>query len=124
MEPDSTCRLRTIGPEETLAAACAGAPLALLLFGTASCAPCQALRAKIVQSLEERASTQGRTLLDAVYIPLDEHPALAAQAGILAAPTIRLYAGGRLWSEASGCFSLEAFLGRTELIEERLHESR
>lgn len=124
MEPDSTRRLRTIGPEETLAAACTGAPLVLLLFGTASCAPCQALRAKIAQWLEERARRQDRILLDAIYIPLDEHPALAAQAGTLAAPTVRLYAEGKLWAEASGCFSLEAFLGRTALIEERLHESR
>lgn len=124
MEPDSTCRLRTKGPEETLAAACAGTPLVLLLFGTASCAPCQALKAKIEQWLAERSGRDSRTPLDAIYIPLDEHPALAAQAGVLSAPTVRLYADGKLWAEASGYFSLEAFLERTELIEDRLHESR
>lgn len=43
---------------------------------------------------------------------------------MLSAPTVRLYADGKLWAEASGYFSLETFLERTELIEKRFSESR
>ena len=124
MEQDAAySHLREIGPEESLEAAAEGAPLALLLFGTATCAPCQALMIKIDRWLEVRAERADALPIDAIYVSLDEHPALAAQANVLSAPTIRLYAQGQLWAEAGGYFSLEAFLARTELVEERLRTS-
>jgi thioredoxin 1 len=123
MGSKDSCHLRAIGPEETLAVACAGAPLVLLLFGTACCAPCQTLKIKTERWLEERGGRRDNIPLDAIYIPLENNPKLAAQAGILSAPTLRLYAEGKLWAEDSGYFSLEVFLERAELIESRLHES-
>lgn len=125
MEQDAAYpHLRMLGPEESLEAAATGAPLALLLFGTATCTPCQALKMKVSRWLESRDGRADVLSIDAIYVSLDEHPALAAQANVLAAPTIRLYALGQLWAEAGGYFSLEAFLERTELVEERLRMSR
>ena len=95
--------LRELAPGEQLEDVIASSPLALLQFGTQSCAPCGALQQKIDGWL-------------------DEHPALAAQADVLSAPTLRFYAEGQLWAEAKGYFSLEAFLARAERAEQLLQE--
>ncbi len=112
--------LRELAPGEQLEDIIASSPLALLQFGTQSCAPCGALRQKIDSWLDEREKTPGHLPLAAVYISLDEYPALAAQADVLSAPTLRFYADGQLWAEAAGYFSLEQFLARAERAEQLL----
>lgn len=112
--------LRELAPGEQLEDIIASSPLALLQFGTSACAPCGALRQKIDSWLAEREKTPGHLPLAAVYISLDEHPALAAQADVLSAPTLRFYADGQLWAEAKGYFSLEQFLARAERAERLL----
>ncbi|MDY3970313.1 MAG: thioredoxin family protein [Atopobiaceae bacterium] len=115
--------LRALVPGEQLEDVIANAPLALVQFGTASCAPCRAIRQKVNRWLDERSKEPGRLPVDAVYVSLDEHPALAAQADVLSAPTLRFYAQGRLWAEAAGYFSLEEFLDRAERVERLMQES-
>lgn len=112
--------LRELAPGEQLEDIIASSPLALLQFGTQSCAPCGALHQKIDSWLDEREKVPGHLPLAAVYIPLDEHPALAAQADVLSAPTLRFYADSQLWAEAAGYFSLEQFLARAERAERLL----
>ena len=112
--------MREFAPGERLEDVIAQAPLALLQFGTQSCAPCGALHQKIDSWLDEREKTPGHLPLAAVYISLDEYPALAAQADVLSAPTLRFYAEGQLWAEAAGYFSLEQFLARAERAERLL----
>lgn len=114
--------LRELAPGEQLEDIIASAPLALLQFGTASCAPCGAIRQKVDRWLDERDKEPGHLPIDAVYISLDTHPALAAQADVLSAPTLRFYAEGQLWAEAAGYFSLEAFLDRAERAEQLMKE--
>lgn len=115
--------LRALVPGEQLEDVIANAPLALVQFGTASCAPCRAIRQKVNRWLDERSKEPGRLPVDAVYVSLDEHPVLAAQADVLSAPTLRFYAQGRLWAEAAGYFSLEEFLDRAERVERLMQES-
>lgn len=114
--------LRELAPGERLEDVIAAAPLALLQFGTSACAPCEALRLKIDSWLDERDTEPGHLPLEAIHISLDEHPALAAQADVLSAPTLRFYAEGQLWAEARGYFSLEAFLARAERAGQLLQE--
>lgn len=115
--------LRELAPGEQLVDIIASSPLALLQFGTQSCAPCGALHQKIDSWLDEREKVPEHLPLAAVYISLDEHPALAAQADVLSAPTLRFYADGQLWAEAKGYFSLEQFLARAERAEQLLRRA-
>lgn len=115
--------LRELAPGEQLEDIISSSPLALLQFGTQSCAPCGALHQKIDSWLDEREKVPEHLPLAAVYISLDEYPALAAQADVLSAPTLRFYADGQLWAEAGGYFSLEQFLARAERAEQLLRRA-
>ena len=60
--------LRALVPGEQLEDVIANAPLALVQFGTASCAPCRAIRQKVNLWLDERSKEPGRLPVDAVYV--------------------------------------------------------
>ncbi len=82
----------------------------IIQFGTESCAPCAAIRAKIDRWAPSHPEVFMR------YVALEEHPEAAAQSDVLSAPTLRLYVGGKLALEKAGYFSLEEFLEGTERL--------
>lgn len=80
----------------------------ILQFGTSTCTPCVAIKAKLDKWGTEHSSIIMR------YISVEEYPEVAAQRDVLSAPTVRLYVEGKLLLEKSGYFSLEEFLNQTE----------
>ncbi len=80
----------------------------ILQFGTAACAPCAAIRLKLDRWGREHPEVLMR------YISVEDHPMIAAQRGILSAPTVCLYILGKKALQESGYFSLDEFLDRTE----------
>ena len=87
-------------------------PLVLVQFGAESCAPCAALKRKIVAWNEEHAQ------IPYLYIPTEQFPELCAQLGVFTVPTIFVYADGRLTVRESGYFGLEGLLRKVERYEE------
>ena len=83
-------------------------PCLLLQFGTNACAPCHAIQYK----LDEWQKTHPE--VETLYVPLEQFPALAAEEGIFAAPTLLFLVEGKLTLRESGYFSLSFFLERAE----------
>lgn len=81
--------------------------IVLILFGSESCPPCYVVWQKL-QEME---------LSDKVYISVDEHPRLAAQAGVLSVPTIHLYVNGKIAWEKSGTFGLNEVINRIKRLQ-------
>ena len=56
----------------------------------------------------------------AYYISLEENMEIAAQRGILSAPTVEVYIEGRLSIQKSGYFSLDEILDKVSSISEQM----
>ncbi len=100
--------MQTLGREENIRALIQRHPAVILQFGTATCAPCTAIRRKLDQWGARHPDVQLR------YIPIEAYPELAAQEGILSAPTVCVYIAGKLTLQKAGYFSLEELLQKTE----------
>lgn len=83
-------------------------PTVLIQFGRESCTPCGAVRAKIDHWLENHQD------IEAVYVDVAQHPAVAAQRGIFSVPSVLVYMGGQLSIEESGYFSLDEIFDKVE----------
>ncbi len=80
----------------------------IIQFGSASCLPCTALRQRI--SLWQEVHSD----VEALYVPLEKYPQLAAQNGIFTVPSVLVYVNGHLTLRESGYFSLELLLRQVE----------
>ena len=80
----------------------------IVSHGTNACAPCHAIQYK----LDEWQKTHPE--VETLYVPLEQFPALAAEEGIFAAPTLLFFVEGKLTLRESGYFSLSLFLERAE----------
>ena len=77
------------------------AKFSLFLFGSESCAPCKALKQKIM--LWSSSHTQVLTN----YVSIDNNISLAAQENIFGAPAILVFVEGKETIRKIGYFSLE-----------------
>lgn len=79
-------------------------------YGSETCPPCRALKTKIDMWASERSD------VNTIYVSIGKFPDLAAQNGVLSAPTVALYWEGRELLKQSGYFSLDLFLEKVERI--------
>lgn len=88
--------------------------IAIIQYGTATCMPCHSIKNKI--------TTWQKNYKDvaAYYISLEENMEIAAQRGILSAPTVEVYIEGKLSIQKSGYFSLDEILGKVSSISEQM----
>ena len=77
------------------------AKFSLFLFGSESCAPCKALKEKIVLW----SSSHAQVLTN--YVSIDNNISLAAQENIFGAPAILVFVEGKEAIRKIGYFSLE-----------------
>ena len=64
--------------------------IAIIQYGTATCMPCHSIKNRITTWQENHKEVV------AYYISLEENMEIAAQRGILSAPTVEVYIEGRL----------------------------
>ncbi len=92
-------------------------PYVIFLYGSSTCAPCQALRHRLDKWHTEYPS------VFTCYIPCGDFQELTSQHGIFTVPTIETYVDGKLFQRMSGYFSLDQMLLRFEEIVERCEEN-
>ena len=63
---------------------------------------------------------EDHTDIPAYYISLEENMEIAAQRGILSAPTVEVYIEGRLSIQKSGYFSLDEILEKISSVSEQM----
>ncbi|MGN0076365.1 MAG: thioredoxin family protein [Parafannyhessea sp.] len=100
--------MRELRKGESVGEAVSSAPLAIVEYGSATCAPCAALHQRIEQWEGEHPGTI------ALYVPLERHMEEAAQVGVMGAPTVEVWAQGKLALREAGYFSLDLLLQRAE----------
>lgn len=83
-------------------------PVVLLQFTSPRCAPCTAIRQRILAWSQEKSGFQ------AYAVPIEDFPALCGQLGVFTVPTILVYVEGRLTLRESGYFSLDDLLQRID----------
>lgn len=88
--------------------------IAIIQYGTATCMPCHSIKNRITTWQENHKDVA------AYYISLEENMEIAAQRGILSAPTVEVYIEGRLSIQKSGYFSLDEILDRVSSISEQI----
>lgn len=88
--------------------------IAIIQYGTATCMPCHSIKNKIYTWQENHKDVA------AYYISLEENMEIAAQRGILSAPTVEVYIEGKLSIQKSGYFSLDEILGKVSSISEQM----
>ena len=88
--------------------------LVVVLYGSAGCGPCMAIREKLDRWQAEHPG------VFCLYIPLEQAQALAAQNGIYAAPAVLVYMDGREMLRQAGCFSLMEVLSNVEFYIDNL----
>ena len=86
--------------------------LLIVLYGSAGCGPCQAIREKLSRWQEDHPQA------GCLYIPLELAQALAAQNGVYAAPALQIFMDGRPMLREAGCFSLSQILSKVEFYIE------
>lgn len=100
--------MKELQPSERIDALISRSSMLLLQFGTASCAPCIAIRSKLDQWLA------GHPQVEARYVPLEQFTQLAAQQNVFSAPATLLYVGGKELLRGRRYYSLEELLHRAE----------
>lgn len=88
--------------------------ITIIQYGTSTCMPCHSIKNRITKWLENHKD------IAAYYISLEENMEIAAQRGILSAPTIEVYIEGRLSIQKSGYFSLDEILDKVSSISEKM----
>lgn len=88
--------------------------IAIIQYGAATCMPCHSIKNKITTWQENHKDVA------AYYISLEENMEIAAQRGILSAPTVEVYIEGKLSIQKSGYFSLDEILDKVSSISEKI----
>ncbi len=78
-------------------------PAVLVLFGSATCGACTALKPKLQMLLQDRFP-----LLVPVYVDCEQSPKLSAQEGVFTLPVVRVYFEGQRFVERVRVFALTA----------------
>ena len=100
--------MQTLSHSQDLQAALAASPLVVVQFGSASCAPCAALKIKL------DAFASAHPMVSALYVPIENFPEVSAQNSVFTVPTLLLFAEGKEAFRVSGYFGLAAFLSKVE----------
>lgn len=82
--------------------------IVIFQYGTPTCMPCYSIKNRLA------AWQEGFSKIEIYYISLEENMEIAAQNGILSAPTVEVYIEGKLYIQRSGYFSLDEILDKTE----------
>ncbi len=88
----------------------------IVQYGSQGCAPCHALRKKLADYVNTFPE------VSAIYIPTEDFPELAAQAGVFTVPTILVYVRGKLTIRESGYFSLQSILSKIDQYRTLLND--
>ena len=88
--------------------------IAIIQYGAATCMPCHSIKNRITTWQEDHKD------IAAYYISLEENMEIAAQRGILSAPTVEVYIEGKLSIQKSGYFSLDEILEKVNSISEKM----
>ena len=88
--------------------------IAIIQYGTPTCMPCHSIKNRITTWQEDHKD------ITAYYISLEENMEIAAQRGILSAPTVEVYIEGRLSIQKSGYFSLDEILEKVSSVSEQM----
>ena len=88
--------------------------IAIIQYGAATCMPCHSIKNKITTWQENHKDVA------TYYISLEENMEIAAQRGILSAPTVEVYIEGKLSIQKSGYFSLDEILDKVSSIGEKI----
>ena len=88
--------------------------IAIIQYGSATCMPCHSIKNRITTWQEDHKD------ITAYYISLEENMEIAAQRGILSAPTVEVYIEGRLSIQKSGYFSLDEILEKVSAVSEQI----
>ena len=88
--------------------------IAIIQYGAATCMPCHSIKNKITTWQQDYKDVV------AYYISLEENMEIAAQRGILSAPTVEVYIEGKLSIQKSGYFSLDEILDKVSSIGEKI----
>lgn len=88
--------------------------IAIIQYGAATCMPCHSIKNKITTWQENHKDVA------AYYISLEENMEIAAQRGILPAPTVEVYIEGKLSIQKSGYFSLDEILDKVSSISKQI----
>lgn len=88
--------------------------ITIIQYGTATCMPCHSIKNRIITWQENHKDVA------AYYISLEENMEIAAQRGILSAPTVEVYIEGKLSIQKSGYFSLDEILDKVSSISEKI----
>ena len=88
--------------------------ISIIQYGAATCMPCHSIKNKITTWQENHKDVA------AYYISLEENMEIAAQRGILSAPTVEVYIEGKLSIQKSGYFSLDEILDKVSSIGEKI----
>ncbi|ERK59811.1 hypothetical protein HMPREF1983_00412 [Gemella bergeri ATCC 700627] len=80
----------------------------IIQYGTSTCMPCHAIKNRIDIWNKDNSD------IATYYISLEENMNIAAQRGILSAPTVEVYIEGKLSIQKSGYFSLDEILDKVE----------
>ena len=84
--------------------------ITIIQYGAATCMPCHSIKNKITTWQENHKDVA------AYYISLEENMEIAAQRGILSAPTVEVYIKGKLSIRRSGYFSVDEILDKVSSI--------
>ena len=88
--------------------------ITIIQYGAATCMPCHSIKNRITTWQENHKDVA------AYYISLEENMEIAAQRGILSAPTVEVYIEGKLSIQKSGYFSLDEILDKVSSIGEKI----
>ena len=88
--------------------------ITIIQYGSTTCMPCHSIKNKITTWQEDHKDVA------AYYISLEENMEIAAQRGILSAPTVEVYIEGRLSIQKSGYFSLDEILEKVSAVSEQM----
>lgn len=88
--------------------------ITIIQYGIATCMPCHSIKNRIITWQENHKDVA------AYYISLEENMEIAAQRGILSAPTVEVYIEGKLSIQKSGYFSLDEILDKVSSISEKI----
>ena len=88
--------------------------LLLVELMTEGCGPCLAIRQKLTIWQKDHPHTV------CLYLPIEAYREVCSQMGIYTAPTLLLFAEGKLTLRQAGCFSLKEVLSKAEQYEKML----
>ena len=88
--------------------------IVIIQYGAATCMPCHSIKNRITTWQEDQKD------IPAYYVSLEENMEIAAQRGILSAPTVEVYIEGRLSIQKSGYFSLDEILEKVSAVSEKI----